>query len=93
MGRRRRKFSPEFKLEAVRLVTECGHSVAQVARDLDLGENLLRRWIKELGPDYGRALTSRRLQKANVQETEKERLQQERVFLKKATAFFVKGRR
>jgi transposase len=46
----RRKFSREFKLEAVRLVKDRGVSVAQAARDLDLHENVLRRWIRVLGP-------------------------------------------
>ena len=39
---RRRKFSREFKLEAVRLVKDRGVAVAQAARDLDLHENVLR---------------------------------------------------
>ena len=43
----RRIFSREFKVEAVRLVHELGVSVAQAARDLDLHENMLRRWVKE----------------------------------------------
>ena len=47
----RRKFSREFKLEAVRLVKERGVSVAQAARDLDLHENVLRKWIRELSAD------------------------------------------
>ena len=40
----RRKFSREFKLEAVKLVRERGVSVSQAARDLDLHENVLRKW-------------------------------------------------
>ena len=44
----RRKFSREFKVEAVRLVTERGVAVAQAARDLDLAEGQLRRWMREL---------------------------------------------
>ena len=40
----RRKFSREFKLEALRLITEKGYSIAQVARDLDLRPDMLRRW-------------------------------------------------
>jgi len=43
----RRKFSPEFKVEAVPLVRERGVSAAQVARDLDVHENGLRKWVKE----------------------------------------------
>ncbi len=48
---RRRKFSREFKLEAVRLVKDRGVAVAQAARDLDLHENVLRKWIREVGAD------------------------------------------
>lgn len=45
----RRKFSREYKLEAVNLVSERGVIVAQAARDLDINQNMLRRWVKELG--------------------------------------------
>ena len=43
----RRKFSREFKVEAVRLVRDRGVSGAQAARDLDVHENVLRKWVKE----------------------------------------------
>jgi transposase len=43
----RRKFSREFKIEAVRLIKERGVSVAQAARDLEVHENVLRKWVKE----------------------------------------------
>ena len=43
----RRKFSREFKLEAVKMVKDRGVALRQVARDLDLNENMLRRWIRE----------------------------------------------
>src|SRR5947209_8611234 len=43
----RRKFSREFKVEAVRLVRDRGVSAAQAARDLDVHENVLRKWVKE----------------------------------------------
>ena len=51
----RRQFSREFKLEAIRLVKERGVAVAQASRDLDIGENVLRRWIKEANADPGQA--------------------------------------
>lgn len=41
----RRKFSQKFKLEAVKLVRERGVLAAQAARDLDVHENVLRKWI------------------------------------------------
>ncbi len=47
----RRKFSREFKIEAVRLVKERGVAVAQAARDLDVHENVLRKWVKEFAVD------------------------------------------
>jgi transposase len=42
----RRLFSREFKLEAVKLVMERGVSVAQAAKDMDVHENVLRKWIR-----------------------------------------------
>jgi len=43
----RRKFTPEFKLEAVKLVRERGMTATQAARDLGLHENVLRKWVKD----------------------------------------------
>ena len=43
----RRMFTREFKLEAVKLVSERGVRVAQAARDLGIGENVLGRWVRE----------------------------------------------
>jgi transposase len=43
-----RKFSRDFKIRAVRLVTDWAVPVAQAARDLDIAESVLRRWIREL---------------------------------------------
>jgi transposase len=47
----RRKFSREFKLEAVKLVKERGVAMAQAARDLDLHVNVLRQWVREQSAD------------------------------------------
>jgi transposase len=47
----RRTFSREFKVEAVRLVRERGVSVAPASRDVDVHENLLRKWVKQLADD------------------------------------------
>jgi transposase len=47
----RRKFSREFKLEAVKMVQGRGVALKQVARDLDLNENKLRRWVREFGEE------------------------------------------
>ncbi len=47
MGSRRR-YSREFKIEAVRMVTQLGHPVSEVARDLGVGRGMLTKWRKQL---------------------------------------------
>ncbi len=44
---KRKQYTSEFKREAVRLVTEGGLGMAQVARDLGVNDNLVSRWKKE----------------------------------------------
>ena len=92
---RRRKFSREFKIEAVKLVRERGVSVAQAGRDLDVHENVLRKWIKEFGSDPAQAFPGHGQMKTEQLEIERLRrevnkLKAERDILKKATAFFAK---
>jgi transposase len=93
MAKTRRTFTPEFTIQAVQLVTEEGKSVAEVARDLDLGESLLRSWKQALAttgvqafPGHGNAPALeeelRRLRAEN------KRLQMGRDILKRAPAFF-----
>jgi transposase len=91
----RRQFSREFKLEAVRLVKERGVSVVQASRDLDVGENVLRRWIKELTLDPGQAFPGQGQVKPEQQEIDRLRrevakLKAERDILKKAAAYFAR---
>lgn len=50
MGTRRR-FTKEYKLESVQLVTQRGVAVAQAARDLGLNPNVLRKWVREQKAD------------------------------------------
>jgi transposase len=68
---RRRKFSREFKLEAVRLVKDRGVSVAQAARDLDLHENVLRKWIREAASDPQHAFPGHGQMKPEQQEIDR----------------------
>ncbi len=87
----RRKFSREFKLEAVRLVKEPGVAVAQAALGLDLHENLLRKWVRELSADPQQAFPGHGQLKPGQLEIEKLRrevakLKAERDILKKAAA-------
>src|SRR4051794_16018924 len=55
MARTRRTYTPEFKAEAVKLVTEQGYSVAEAARSLGLSENLIRSWKQALEAKGARA--------------------------------------
>lgn len=87
----RRTFKLEFKQEAVKLVLEQGLSVAQVARDLNIGQSTLDKWVaavrEQQKPD---ALTD--TERAELKRLRKEVfvLRMERDILKKATAFFAK---
>jgi len=45
--RKRRTYTEDFKQEAVALVTEQGYKIAEAARSLDIGANLLRRWLRQ----------------------------------------------
>lgn len=91
--RQRRKFSPEFKREAVRMVTQDGHSLSQVARDLDVRADMLRRWKKQLeenGQDAfpGNGRLPGEAQRIRELERENQRLRTEREILKKALTIF-----
>ncbi|MFH1059007.1 MAG: transposase [Pseudomonadota bacterium] len=93
MGDRRRSFSREFKLEAVRLVTAGGLSVAQAARDLGAQESVLGRWKKHLAEDPEEAFPGKGRLKDRDEELrrlsrENEILRQERDILKKAVGIF-----
>ena len=86
----RRKYSEEFKLEAVKLVTDQGYSVAEAARNLGIHPNLLRNWKLKYSPDSEEQnLTEdERVEFAKLKKEVKQ-LRMERDILKKATAFFV----
>lgn len=91
----RRRFSREFKLEALRLVRERGVSVAQAARDLDVHENQLRKWVREFATDPAQAFPGQGQIKPEQLEIERLRrevakLKAERDILKKAAAFFAR---
>ena len=97
MSKARRRFSREFKLEAVRQLAT-GLPLAQVARELGVRAQVIRRWKDQVAvdpvtafPGNGRAQTEaselERLRREVVQ------LRAERDFLKRAAAFFAKDTR
>ena len=92
---KRRIFSREFKLEAVRLVQERRVSVVQASRDLDLAESVLRRWIRDASADPQQAFPGHGQMKPEQQEIDRLRkevakLKAERDILKKAAAYFAR---
>ncbi|MDB5744249.1 MAG: transposase family protein [Polaromonas sp.] len=92
---KRRQFSREFKLEAVKLVKNRGVSVAQASRDLDVHENVLRKWVRELAADPQQAFPGQGVMKpeqAEIERLKKEnaKLRMERDLLKKAAAYFAR---
>lgn len=97
MGKSRRKHSREFKVEAVRQVVEQGRSVAEVADGLGINRNLLTRWKAELAADGVQAFRGNGVVSAEAEELRELRrrlatAEQERDILKKALAYFAKGK-
>ena len=94
-GRRtRRKFTPEFKADVVRLCRTGTESIGEICRRLDLTESAVRGWVKqaevdEVGGTPG-ALTTEERQELVQLRRELKQVRMERDILKKATAFFAK---
>jgi transposase len=93
--RRRQTYDKEFKLEAVRLVIEEGHSARSVERRLGTGRSVVYGWVREFTDDPEHAFPGRGHLKAPDQELhelkrELERVKRERDILKKAVAIFSK---
>ncbi len=92
--KKRKKYTQEFKEEAVKLVTEQGYQVSEAARNLGVHPNMLSRWKREILGDDESSSGSGNLNdvQAELQRLRKEnkRLKMEREILKKAAAFFAK---
>ena len=95
MPEHRRKFSPQFRAEAVQMVIETGKPIAEVARDLGIHDGTLGNWVnawRRGNPEPDQPLSP--VERARVKEMEEEnrRLRMENEFLKKAAAFFARER-
>ena len=93
----RRTYTPEYKEEAADFVISSGRPIAEAARDLGIGEQMLGRWVKarrlQRGLDKAPRLTLE--EKAEVKELRRrvKDMEEEMAFLKKAAAFFADRRR
>ena len=91
----RKKYSKEFKLDAVSLILEQDYSRAEAARSLGLNSNMLGRWVAEHRDGDGQAfrgngkltLEQEEIRRLNLQV---KTLKMEKEILKKATVFFAK---
>ena len=101
-GSQRVRFTPEFKMEAVRLVESSGRPVAQVARELGVARQQLSKWVDQAQSRKGKPATdvfpgngNRPSDEAELQRLRREnaQLKEDNEILKKATAFFAKHSR
>ena len=91
----RKNYTPEFRREAVRLVTDECYKIAEAARSLDINANMLGRWVREAREDSdtafpGKGNLSPEQEEIRRLRRENRELRMEREILKKATAFFAK---
>ena len=92
--RKRRRFTPEQKAQAVRIVRESGKPIRDVAEELDLPQSSLSRWMRqvqidEVGNPSGPLTTEERAELVTLRRKNRV-LEQERAFLKKAASFFAR---
>ena len=91
MGARRKSYTPKYRQEAARLVIDTGRMIAEVAREIGVGEQLLGRWvaIERAGMvDPPGALDVDERAELDRLRREVAELRMDREFLKKAAAFF-----
>ena len=87
-----RKFSPEYRVEAVKMVVDTSRPIAEVARDLGINEGTLGNWVNVHRKEHPVREDLNIDERARLKELERENreLKMERDFLKKAAAFFAK---
>jgi transposase len=94
----RKKYSKEFKLDAISLVLDQGYTRVEAARNLDINVKMLCRWINEYQTDDEQAFRGNgklTLEQEEIHRLKEEnrRLKMEKEILKKAAVFFAKETR
>jgi transposase len=95
MTTKRKSYSKQFKIDAVKLVTGEGYKISEAARNLDIHPNILRKWKDQLNGDNDQAFPGKGHMTPEKEELyrlrkENKRLRMEHEILKKAAAFFAK---
>jgi transposase len=91
LGAKRKSYTPKFRAEAARLVIDTGRTIAEVAREIGVGEALLGRWVaveRSRMDDPPEALDADERAELSRLRREVTELRMDRAFLKKAAAFF-----
>ena len=91
----RRRFTREFKLQAVKLIKDRGVSYVQAARDLGVHQTVLRNWVRAFAEDPQHSFPGHgqmKPEQAEIARLKREviKLKAERDILKKAAAYFAK---
>ena len=95
MTNKRKQYSKQFKIDAVKLVTEQGYQVSEAARSLGIHEGILRRWKEQLTAEDTHAFLGNGKMNSEKEELirlrqENKQLKMEKEILKKAAAFLAK---
>jgi transposase len=89
-----KRYPDEFKIEAVKQITDRGHSAADVAKRLGISQHSLYQWTKQFSvPEAERAESRGQQEEIRRLKSELRRVTEERDILKKAAAYFAKESR
>ena len=97
-NKKRRIYTREFKVEAVKLITEKKYSIAEASRNLGIDYSVLRRWKIQMESDFQHAFPGKGHLKPPDEELRRlkrkiQRVEEERDILKKALAYFAEDQK